>query len=103
MKTGSTWRTLPAKWQEVYQCFYRRTKKGVSKGGKTTKIHLTTDKFGRPIRINLSAENINYSVVFEKQIAGKADRAYSTYNIIENLSVNGAVICINEYELHLEL
>ena len=63
---------------------------------------MTTDKFGRPIRINLSAGNINDSVVFEKQIAGfnlkdvtvLADRAYSTYNIIENLSVNGAVICI---------
>ena len=55
-----------------------------------------------PIRINLSAGNINDSVVFEKQIKGfnlkdvtvLADRAYSAYNIIENLSVNVAVICI---------
>ena len=43
---------------------------GVSKGGKTTKIHLTTDKFGRPIIINLSAGNINDSLLFEKQIEG---------------------------------
>ena len=63
---------------------------------------MTTDKIGRSIRINLSAGNINDNVVFEKQIAGfklqdvtvLADHAYSTYNIIENLSVNGAVICI---------
>ena len=74
----------------------------MSKGGKTTKIHLTTDKFGRPIRINLSAGNINDSLIFEKQIAGLnlknvvvlADRAYSNYEIIENLSANEAVICI---------
>lgn len=62
---------------------------------------MTTDKFGRPIRINLSAGNINDSVLFEKQIEGfnlnnvvvLADRAYSTYDIIEKLSINGAVIC----------
>ena len=63
---------------------------------------MTTDKFGRPIRINLSAGNINDIVIFEKQIADfnlknvvvLADRAYSAYNIIENLSANGAIICI---------
>ena len=63
---------------------------------------MTTDKFGRPIRINLSAGNINDSVLFEKQIEGfnlknvlvLADRAYSIYDIIENLSEKGAVICI---------
>lgn len=63
---------------------------------------MTTDKNGRPIKINLSAGNINDSVIFEKQIADfnlkdvtvLADRAYSSYNIIENLNANGAVICI---------
>ena len=54
------------------------------------KVHQSA-LIGRPIRINLSEENINDSVVFEKQIAGfnlkdvtvLADRAYSTYNINE--------------------
>ena len=63
---------------------------------------MSTDKIGRPIRINLTAGNINDSVIFEKQIEGfklkdatvLADRAYSTYDIIEILSMNGAVICI---------
>ena len=63
---------------------------------------MTTDKNGRPIRITLSAGNINDSLIFEKQIAGLnlknvvvlADRAYSNYEIIENLSANEAVICI---------
>ena len=63
---------------------------------------MTTDKNGRPIRINLSAGNINDSVIFEKQIEGfnlknvivLADRAYSSYTIIENLNENGAIICI---------
>ena len=36
--------------------------------GITTKIHLTTDKFGRPIRINLTAGNINDRLLFKKQI-----------------------------------
>ena len=61
---------------------------------------MITDKFGRPIRINLSAGNINDSVLFEKQIKGfhlknvvvLATRAYSTYDIIEKLSINGAFI-----------
>ena len=63
---------------------------------------MTTAQNGKPIKINLSAGNVNDSVLFEKQIEGFklkvatvwADRAYSIYNIIENLSVNGAVICI---------
>lgn len=74
----------------------------MSKGGKTTKNHLTTDKKGRPIRINLSAGNINDSLLFEEQISGinlegvavLADRAYSTYEIIESLKAKGAIICI---------
>ena len=65
-------------------------------GGKTSKIHLTTDKFGKPIRINLSEGNINDSVVFEKRIESfnlkdvviMADRAYSNYEIIKNLSTS---------------
>ena len=75
---------------------------GISKGGKTTKIHLTTDKKGRPVRINLSAGNVNDSLLFEEQISGTnlegaivlADRAYSTYEIIESLKAKGAIICI---------
>ena len=74
----------------------------MSKGGKTTKIHLTTDKKGRPIRINLSAGNVNDCLLFEKQISGinlenvvvLADRAYSTYEIVESLNEKGALICI---------
>ena len=74
----------------------------MSKGGKTSKIHLSTDKFGKPIKINLSAGNINDSVVFEKQIEGLklkdvvilTDRSYSTYEIIKHLKTTGAVICI---------
>jgi transposase len=75
---------------------------GISKGGKTTKIHITTDKKARPIRINLSAGNINDCLLFEKQISGihlekvsiLADRAYSTYEIIESLTEKGATVCI---------
>lgn len=68
---------------------------GISKGGKTTKIHITTDKKGRPIIINLSTGNINDCLLFEKQISGihlekvaiLADSAYSTYEIIESLTI----------------
>lgn len=63
---------------------------------------MTTDKKGRPIIINLSAGNINDSLLFEKQTSGinlenvavLADRAYSTYEIIETLTEKGASVCI---------
>ena len=63
---------------------------------------MTTDKKGRPIRINLSAGNINDSLLLEKQISGinlenvavLADRGYSTYEIVENLKSKGATVCI---------
>ena len=63
---------------------------------------MTTDKKGKPIRINLSAGNINDSSLFAKQISGinlekvavLADRAYSTYEIIESLKAKGATVCI---------
>ena len=74
----------------------------MSKGGKTTKIHLTSEKKGRPIKISLSAGNVNDSLLFEEQISGinlagvavLADRAYSTYEIIESLTEKRASICI---------
>ena len=54
---------------------------------------MSTDKYGNPIKINLSAGNVNDSVLFEKQIEGfnlkdvviLSDRAYSNYDIIEIL------------------
>ena len=63
---------------------------------------MTTDKKGRPIRINLSAGNVNDCLLFEKQISGinlenvavLADSAYSTYEIIESLTEKSAIVCI---------
>ena len=63
---------------------------------------MTTDKKGKPIKINLSAGNVNDCLFFDKQISGinlknvavLADRAYSTYEIIESLKAKGSEICI---------
>ena len=63
---------------------------------------MTTDKKGKPIRINLSAGNVNDCLFLDKQISGinlekvavLADRAYSTYAIIECLKTKGATVCI---------
>lgn len=50
----------------------------------------------------MSAGNVNDNLLFEEQISGinlegvavLADRAYSTYEIIESLKEKGAIICI---------
>ena len=42
---------------------------GISKGGKTTKIHAFVDALGYPVKILLSAGNVNEITVAPKLIA----------------------------------
>ena len=111
MKTGAPWRTLPAcfgKWQEVIFSKIIETADTDEIGIDSTfvKVHqhaLSGSKKGAVlVNPNLSAGNINDSLLFEEQIKGinlekvtvLADRGYSTYEIIEKLREKGATICI---------
>ena len=75
---------------------------GISRGGKTTKIHsLVNEKF-QLLNITLTAGNVNDSecaieLLQAVQIEGKkvlADRAYSSSKIRDYIEKNGAEVCI---------
>ena len=75
---------------------------GVSRGGKTSKIHVAVDEQGRPRKFILTAGNINdcdvaCSLPENFALKGKtiiADRGYSTGKIKNFIEEHGAVTCI---------
>ena len=96
--------SIDSTFVKVHQHALSGSKKGAvlvnPKEAKQPKFTLLS--INRPIKINLSAGNINDSLLFEEQIKGinlekvivLADRGYSTYEIIEKLREKGATICI---------
>ena len=75
---------------------------GVSRGGKSTKIHFLVDEKMQPVKFLLSAGNINDNqlalpLFHGLKLKGKkilADKAYSTFEIRQYLEKRGALICI---------
>ncbi len=75
---------------------------GVSRGGKTTKIHALVNEHFQLLNITLTAGNVNDSecaieLLQAVQIEGKkvlADRAYSSSKIRDYIEKNGAKVCI---------
>lgn len=96
--------SIDSTFVKVHQDALSGSKKGYvqafPKAAKLPKFMSPQDNSGRPVRINLSAGNVNDYLLFEKQISGinleniLADRAYSNYEIIRNLKLKGATICI---------
>jgi len=75
---------------------------GVSRGGKTTKIHAIVDGLGNPIHIHLSAGNLNDCTEAETCLSDVplegtvvlADKAYGSKAIRDFISDAGAGYCI---------
>ena len=75
---------------------------GVSKGGKTSKIHTAVDELGRPRKIILTAGNVNdcdvaCDLLDSFNLRGKtviADRGYSTFKIKNFIKKRGATACV---------
>ena len=75
---------------------------GISRGGKTTKIHALVNENFQLLNITLIAGNINDSecaieLLQAVQIEGKkvhADRAYSSSKLCDYIEKNGAKVCI---------
>lgn len=75
---------------------------GVSRGGRSTKIHAVVDALGNPIHVQLSAGNINDIAVAQNMLSHVrlkgttvlADKAYGSYRLREYIADNGADFCI---------
>ena len=75
---------------------------GVSRAGKTSKIHMAVDEKGKPRKIILTAGNINdcdvaYPLLEDFNLQGKtviADRGYSTFAIKNFIETCSAECCI---------
>jgi len=75
---------------------------GVSRGGRTTKIHAAVGNNGKPTALMLTAGNINdcsaavdllsLAIIDGKTILG--DKAYATKEIMGYIQKNGAAFCI---------
>ena len=79
---------------------------GVSRGGRTTKIHALAGKNGKPVALMLTAGNINDCSAAEDLLAltaieGKTilgDKAYATKDIMDYILENGATLHSAEVE-----
>ena len=75
---------------------------GVSRGGKTTKIHVIVDGLGNPIHVHLSAGNFHDSREAEAALSAVplegtvvlADKAYGSKAIRGFITASGANYCI---------
>ena len=75
---------------------------GVSRGGRSTKIHAVVDALGNPLYVQLTAGNVNDVTVAEELLAHVdfrgstvlADKAYGKWAFREFLADNGADFCI---------
>ena len=81
---------------QVNQCI------GVSRGGRSTKIHAVVDALGNPIEIMLTAGNVHDVTVAEK-LLGRiclkgstvlADKAYGKWALREFIAILDADFCI---------
>lgn len=75
---------------------------GVSRGGRSTKIHAVVDALGNPIYVQLSAGNVHDVTVAEDllghvRLQGStvlADKAYGSFNLREYIADKDADFCI---------
>jgi transposase len=75
---------------------------GVSRGGRSTKIHVAVDALGNPIRVFLTSGEVHDSKVAKIlldpiEIAGStvlADKAYGAYELREYIANRDADFCI---------
>lgn len=75
---------------------------GISRGGRSTKIHAIVDALGNPIHVQLSAGSVHDSTVAEEmlntvQITGStvlADKAYGAWKLREYIANCDADFCI---------
>jgi len=75
---------------------------GISRGGRTTKIHVIVDALGNPIHVHLSAGNLHDSTEAETALSDVplegtvvlADKAYGSKSIREYIVHAGATCCI---------
>ncbi len=76
--------------------------RGVSRGGKNTKIHAVVDALGNPIKLYLTPGQVNdctaaLDVLSEVTLSGSivmGDKAYGTHAIREYIETNGGSYCI---------
>ena len=76
---------------------------GVSRGGRSTKIHAVVDALGNPIHVQLSAGNVHDVKVAQEMLeavklrpgmAVLADKAYGKWELREFIANLGADFCI---------
>ena len=76
---------------------------GVSRGGRSTKIHAVVDALGNPIHVQLSAGNVHDVKVAQEMLeavklrpgmAVLADKAYGKWELREYIANHGADFCI---------
>ena len=76
---------------------------GVSRGGRSTKIHAVVDALGNPIHVQLSAGNVHDVKVAQEMLeavklrpgmAVLADKAYGKWELREFIANTGADFCI---------
>lgn len=75
---------------------------GISRGGKTTKIHAIVDALGNPIHVHLSAGNLHDSTEAETALIDVplegsivlADKAYGAQAIRDLIQESGGEYCI---------
>ena len=89
---------------QVNQCI------GVSRGGRSTKIHAVVDALGNPIEVMLTAGNVHDVTVAEKllsriRLKGStvlADKAYGKWALREFIASHDADFCIPPRENELD-
>ena len=76
---------------------------GVSRGGRSTKIHAVVDALGNPIHVQLSTGNVHDVKVAQEMLeavklrpgmAVLADKAYGKWELREYIANHGADFCI---------
>ena len=93
---------LPTQKAENVEAFVQNQCIGVSRGGRSTKIHVAVDGLGNPIRVFLTSGQIHDSKIAKTllepiNIAGStvlADKAYGSYEIREYIANRDADFCI---------
>ena len=93
---------LPTQNVPNVEALVRKQCIGVSRGGRSTKIHAAVDGLGNPIRLFLTSGDVHDSKVGKilldpLEIAGStilADKAYGAYDLREYIANRGADFCI---------
>ena len=93
---------LPTQKAKDVEAYVQNQCIGVSRGGRSTKIHVAVDGLGNPIRVFLTSGEVHDSKLAKTllepiDIAGAtvlADKAYGSYEIREYIADRDADFCI---------